>query len=66
MRYIKHYLEEIAGVEIYPLISLLIFFLFFVALGYYVFSMKKTHVEYMSNKPLEEDALDFDDPKYLK
>lgn len=53
MRYLKHYFETIIGIEIYPIISLLIFFFFFVALGYYVIKMKKKHLEYMSNSPLE-------------
>lgn len=56
MRYIKQHLESIAGVDIYPLISLLIFFLFFLALGYYVVKMKRNHVDYMKNRPLEQDS----------
>lgn len=54
MRYIKHYLTEIAGIEIYPIISLLIFTLFFAALFIYIFTMKKQHSKYMGMRPLEE------------
>lgn len=56
MRYIKHHLENIAGVEIYPIISLLIFFLFFVGLTWYVVRMKKSHVERMSQQPLDDNV----------
>ena len=56
MRYIKHLLEGIGGVEIYPIVSLLIFFFFFSALIFFVVTMKKNHVERMSQKPLEADA----------
>jgi cbb3-type cytochrome oxidase subunit 3 len=55
MQYVKHFFENIAGIEIYPMISLLIFFLFFLALGFYVFKMQKTHSKYMAARPLELD-----------
>ena len=32
LKFIKHNMETISGIEIYPIISLLIFFLFFVVL----------------------------------
>ena len=54
MRYIKHYLTEITGIEIYPIISLLIFTLFFAALFLYIFTMKKQHSQYMGARPLED------------
>lgn len=54
MQHLKHTLESITGVEIYPLISLLIFFLFFVALGIYVLKGDKKFFEHMSKAPLEE------------
>ena len=53
MRYIKHFFENISGIEIYPMISLLIFFLFFLALTFYVFKMRKSHAQYMAGRPLE-------------
>lgn len=52
---IKHNMETIAGVEIYPILSLLIFFLFFVGLGFWVFSYKKERITELSNMPLEDD-----------
>jgi cbb3-type cytochrome oxidase subunit 3 len=58
MRYIKHFFEDIAGIEIYPMISLLIFFLFFLGLGVYVVSMRKQHARYMAARPLDLEAQD--------
>jgi len=55
LRFIKGNLENIDGVEIYPIISLLIFFIFFVGLFFWVITMKKSHIEEVSNIPLEND-----------
>lgn len=55
MRYIKHFFEGIAGIEIYPMISLLIFFIFFLGLGVYVFMMRKQHAQYMASVPLDKE-----------
>ena len=52
---IKHNMETIAGIEIYPVLSLLIFFLFFVGLAFWVFSYKKETIQEMSNIPLEDN-----------
>ena len=54
---IKHNMETIAGVEIYPILSLLIFFLFFLALGIWVFSYKKEKITEMSNIPFEDQDM---------
>ncbi len=55
LRFIKGNLENIDGVVIYPLISLIIFVVFFVALFWWVFTAKKSHIEEVSNIPLEND-----------
>jgi cbb3-type cytochrome oxidase subunit 3 len=52
-KFIKGHLESITGIEIYPLISLIIFFTFFVALFFWVFTAKKEHIKKMSNIPLD-------------
>ncbi|MAZ28085.1 CcoQ/FixQ family Cbb3-type cytochrome c oxidase assembly chaperone [Leeuwenhoekiella sp. A16] len=56
LKYIKGNLENIEGVEIYPMISLLIFFIFFLVLFWWVFTAKKSHIEEVSNIPLESDS----------
>lgn len=53
LRYIKNYMDSITGIEIYPLISLLIFFTFFVILFWWVFTAKKDYIERVSNIPLD-------------
>ena len=55
LRFIKGNLENIDGVAIYPIISLLIFFIFFVGLFFWVITMKKSHIQEISNLPLEND-----------
>lgn len=46
-------MESITGIEIYPLISLVIFFVFFVILFYWVITAKKDYITKVSNIPLE-------------
>lgn len=58
LKFVKGNLENIDGVAIYPIISLLIFFLFFVGLFWWVISAKKAHINEVSQLPLEEDHED--------
>ncbi|MGI4744101.1 MAG: hypothetical protein ACRYG7_53810 [Janthinobacterium lividum] len=51
----KNVLQSIAGVEIYPLISLAIFFLFFLGLLLYVVFANRQHLHNMSEMPLLSD-----------
>ncbi|EDM43711.1 hypothetical protein SCB49_08975 [unidentified eubacterium SCB49] len=55
LKYIKGNLENIDGVAIYPMISLVIFFVFFVVLFWWVFTAKKEHIAEVSNIPLENN-----------
>lgn len=56
-KFIKQYAETIKGIDVYPLISLVIFFTFFVVLLVLVKKMKKERVEALSNLPLENEEL---------
>jgi len=56
LRFIKHNLTSIDGVSIYPIISLLIFFLFFAFMLTYVIRMKKKEVNDLSNIPFDTNA----------
>ena len=51
----KNVLQHIAGVEIYPIISFLIFFLFFLGLLLYVLRANRQHLHTMSALPLRAD-----------
>jgi len=53
LKYIKDHMESITGIEIYPIISLLIFFIFFVILFWWVISAKKDYIKTVSNIPLD-------------
>lgn len=55
LRFIKGNLENIDGVQVYPIISLLIFFIFFVVLFWWVFTTKKEHINEVSNIPLDNN-----------
>jgi cytochrome c oxidase cbb3-type subunit 4 len=55
MKFAKHSMENIAGVEVFPLISLGIFFTFFLLLGFYVWRTDKRFFSNMSELPLEND-----------
>ena len=48
----KNVLQSIAGITIYPLISFVIFFLFFIALLVYVLVVNRQHISAMSQLPL--------------
>lgn len=54
LKFVKHNLETIAGVEIFPIISLLIFFLFFVALYTWTYTYKKEKIDELSNIPFND------------
>ncbi|SHJ07521.1 CcoQ/FixQ family Cbb3-type cytochrome c oxidase assembly chaperone [Flavobacterium terrae] len=58
LKFIKHNMETISGIEIYPIISLLIFFLFFVGLYFWVFTYKKEKINQLSNLPFSEGTSD--------
>lgn len=53
LKFIKGHMESIDGIEIYPIISLLIFFIFFVVLFLWVFTAKKNYIETVSKIPLD-------------
>lgn len=53
LKFVKNHMDSIAGIEIYPIISLLIFFVFFVLLFWWVFTAKKDYIKTVSNLPLD-------------
>lgn len=52
-KFIKKYAETMEGIEIYPIISLLIFFVFFAGVLWYVKRLSKKEVSEMENIPLD-------------
>lgn len=58
LRFIKHNLTGILGVEIFPMISLLIFVLFFIVVITRVIRMSKAEVSELSDIPLNDDSIE--------
>lgn len=57
LKFIKGHLET-TGIEIYPLISFLLFFTFFLVVIVYVMKSDKKVIEELSNLPLEDNKDD--------
>ncbi|PWL28152.1 MAG: CcoQ/FixQ family Cbb3-type cytochrome c oxidase assembly chaperone [Fluviicola sp. XM-24bin1] len=55
LRFISHNMTGIDGIEIFPILSLLIFTLFFAFVITYVIKMSKAQVDEVSSIPLEDD-----------
>ncbi len=51
----KNILERISGVEVFPLISLLLFGVIFTLVLIWTFRMDKKKIKYMENLPLNDD-----------
>jgi len=55
LKFIKGHLTSISGIQIYPLISFLIFFIFFVIVTIWVFGRNKNYFDEQSNIPFDND-----------
>ena len=55
LKFIKHHMETIAGIEIFPIISFIIFFTFFTVVLAYLIMQRKEHFDKMSLMPLEDN-----------
>lgn len=56
-KFIKQYAEKIDNAQVYPMISLFIFFLFFIVLLVVVKNMGKERIKELSNIPLDKEEL---------
>ncbi|OEJ99791.1 hypothetical protein [Roseivirga misakiensis] len=52
----KYYFEQVENVAIWPIISLSIFFVFFIGLTIYVYKMNREHIKHMEKMPLAKDV----------
>lgn len=52
---VKHYLETILGIEIFPVVSLVIFTVFFAGMLWYVIKMDKKRIDKVSKMPLDDE-----------
>jgi hypothetical protein len=53
MKFIN-YLESISGIGIFPMISLLLFFVFFGLVLFYVIKVDEKYIQYAKNVPLND------------
>jgi len=60
LRFIQHHLDTISGIEIFPVIGLVIFLTFFVGLLIYLMKEDKNHIDRMKQLPLQDGANDND------
>lgn len=58
LRFIKHHMDTMEGVEIYPIISLLLFFIVFTTMLIIVLRIPKKSIEEIGNLPLDNDLKD--------
>jgi len=61
LKYIKHNLETIDGVAIYPIISLLLFLGVFLTMLFFVFKMKKSNIDEVSQLPLDSNSINLNE-----
>ncbi|MEO8068934.1 MAG: CcoQ/FixQ family Cbb3-type cytochrome c oxidase assembly chaperone [Flavobacteriales bacterium] len=54
LKFIKHHLDTIAGVGIYPLISFVLFFSFFLLVLLWLRRVSRAHIAHMSDLPLAD------------
>jgi len=52
---IKELLQSVEGVSVYPIISLLVFVLFFVIILVWMLKVDKNYIKKMENLPLEKE-----------
>lgn len=55
LKFVKHTMETIDGVAIFPIISFVIFFSFFVGLLVWVMRTDKSYLNHVESLPFEED-----------
>jgi hypothetical protein len=54
LKFIKHNMETIAGIEIYPIISLVLFFVIFIAFLVYAMTYSKDKIKELSQLPFKD------------
>ncbi len=52
----KHYFEQIHNIEIWPIISLILFFVFFTITMIWIFFLDKEYIDKMKSLPFENES----------
>ncbi|AMC09929.1 hypothetical protein Lupro_01050 [Lutibacter profundi] len=56
LKFISHNFDGMDGIEIYPIISLLLFFIVFITMFIIVIKLPKNKIDEISQLPLENDT----------
>ncbi|UII19098.1 cytochrome C oxidase Cbb3 [Fulvivirga ligni] len=59
----KHYFEQVHNVEVWPIISLAIFFIFFLCLILWVIQADKGYISKMKQLPVDDATLSTSNPE---
>ena len=62
----KHYFEGAENIEVGPVISLIMFFVFFLGLLYWVFKVDKNFIKKMEDMPLNDGSVAHQDSQEKK
>jgi len=62
----KHYFEGAENIAVGPIISLIIFFVFFIVLLYWVFKVDKRFIKKMEDMPLNDNTVGNQDSQEKK
>lgn len=54
LKFIKHHLDTISGISIYPVVSFLIFFSFFIVVLLWLRKVSPSHIDHMTDLPFSE------------
>tara|TARA_Y100000385_G_C13104170_1_gene646457 strand:+ start:5107 stop:5280 length:174 start_codon:yes stop_codon:yes gene_type:complete len=55
LKYIKHHMESIEGIQVYPIISLIVFFLFFISLFWWVLKYDNKELDLLRKIPFTKN-----------
>ncbi len=55
LKFIKHHMDTIAGIGIYPVVSFVIFFSIFCLALIYVWKARREHIDHMAALPLTDE-----------
>jgi cbb3-type cytochrome oxidase subunit 3 len=56
LKFIKHHMTSIIGIEVWPILAFVIFFTFFLGMLWYVLSFSRKRVAHMEQLPFTENA----------
>jgi cbb3-type cytochrome oxidase subunit 3 len=57
LKFIKHHMSGILGIEIYPIIGFVLFFGFFLLMLWWVFTTERRHFSRMEQMPFSDNDL---------